>query len=301
MQPSTLSATIRPPTGWRLLPLREVWHYRDLAYFLVWRNVKVRYKQTILGFAWAILQPLLTMVVFSIFFGGLIGVPSDGVPYPIFSYTALVPWTFFSGSLLAVSSSIVSSGSMLKKIYFPRVLVPISQVLSSFVDMLLALLVLVGIILAYSALTGPSAIDLIDSTPLATMLAPVTEVTLSTNIVWLPVFMLMAAATSLGVGLVLAAFNVQFRDIQQAVGFLVRLWMFLTPVIYPTSLIEGDWQWLYALNPMTGVIEGFRWAMLGSQAFPGHLLLPGVIISAALLVIGLVVFHRMEVSFADVV
>ena len=225
---------IEPSKGWVSLKLRELWEYRELLYFLMWRDIKVRYKQTVLGAAWAILQPFMTMVVFSLFFGNLAGVPSDGMPYPIFSYAALVPWSFFSAGLNHASNSLVGSANLLKKIYFPRLVIPISSVLSGVIDFMLAFAVLLGMMLVYGIF--PTA-----------------------NVLFLPFFLLLAFVTALGVGLWFSAMNVQFRDVRYAVGFLVQFWMFATPIAYPSSLIENDLlRMLYGLNPMAGVVEGDR-------------------------------------------
>lgn len=267
---------IRPSHGWVSLNLRDLWEYRELLYFLTWRDVKVRYKQTVLGAAWAILQPFFTMVVFSLFFGKLARVPSDGIPYPIFSYAALVPWQFFANGLTASSTSLVTSANLIKKIYFPRLVVPISAVLSGAVDFSLAFVVLLGMMLFYG--TVPTA-----------------------AIVWLPLLLLLALVTSLGVGLWLTAMNVQFRDVRYAVPFLVQAWMFATPIAYPSSLLDEPWRTLYGINPMVGVVEGFRWALLGTETAPGPIVLVSAVVAVALLISGAYYFRRMEKTFADVV
>jgi lipopolysaccharide transport system permease protein len=268
---------IEPDEGWVALNLREVWEYRELLYFLVWRDVKVRYKQTVLGASWAIIQPFFTMVVFSLFFGRLAEMPSDGVPYPIFSYTALVPWTFFSRGLGGSASSLVGSATLLKKIYFPRLIIPISSVLSGIVDFALAFVVLLGMMLFFGIVP-------------------------TVNILWLPLLLLMAFITALGVGLWLSAMNVQFRDVHYIIPFLIQIWMFATPVVYPSSLIKNDLvRTLYGLNPMTGVIEGFRWALLNTDTAPGPIVLVSALVALGLLVSGGFYFRRMERTFADVV
>ena len=267
---------IRPSHGWTALNLREVWAYRELLYFLTWRDVKVRYKQTVLGAAWAILQPLFTMVVFSLFFGKLAGMPSDDIPYPIFSYAALVPWQFFAHGLSSSSTSLVASANLIKKIYFPRLVVPISAVLSGVVDFVLAFVVLLGMMLFYGIV--PSA-----------------------RVVWLPPLLLLALVTSLGVGLWLTAMNVQFRDVRYAVPFLVNAWMFATPIAYSSSLLDEPWRTLYGINPMVGVVEGFRWALLGTETAPGPMVLVSAAVAVGLLVGGAFYFRRMEKTFADVV
>jgi lipopolysaccharide transport system permease protein len=267
---------IKPSKGWVSLKLRELWEYRELVYFLVWRDVKVRYKQTALGAAWAIIQPFFTMVVFSLFFGRLGKIPSDGVPYPIFSYAALVPWMFFANGLSQAPSRLVSSANLLKKVYFPRLAIPIAAVLSGVVDFALALLVLLGMMLYYG-------------------LVP------TVNILWLPLFLLLALATSLGVGLWLSALNVQFHDVQYVVPFLTQLWLFATPIAYPSSLLPEQWRTFYALNPMVGVVEGFRWALLGTVTAPGPMITVSCLIALVLLIGGAFYFRRMEKTFADVV
>ena len=267
---------IRPSRGWVSLDLRRLWEFRGLLYFLTWRDIKVRYKQTILGAAWAILQPLFTMVVFSLFFGKLAGIPSDNIPYPIFSFAALVPWQFFANGLNQSSSSLVANANLIKKVYFPRLVVPISAVLSGSVDFALAFVVLLGMMLFYGIV--PTA-----------------------AVVWLPLLLLLALVTSLGVGLWLTAMNVQFRDVRFAVPFLVNAWMFATPIAYPSSLLGEPWRTLYGINPMVGVVEGFRWALLGTETRPGPILLVSSLAAAGLLVSGAYYFRRMEKTFADVI
>ena len=267
---------IQPSKGWVSLKLGELWEYRELLYFLTWRDIKVRYKQTALGAAWAIIQPFFTMVVFSLFFGRLARIPSDGIPYPIFSYAALVPWTFFANGLGLSSNSLVGSANLIKKVYFPRLAVPIATILSGVVDFVLAFVVLLGMMLYYGIVP-------------------------TINIVWLPLFLLLALITSLGVGLWLSAMNVQFRDVHYIVPFLTQFWMFATPIAYPSSLLSEPWRTLYGLNPMVGVVEGFRWALLGSNSAPGLLVGVSALAALALLVSGAFYFRRMEKTFADVV
>ena len=268
---------IEPSQGWVSLKLWELWEYRELLYFLVWRDVKVRYKQTVLGAAWAIIQPFFTMVVFSLFFGKLAKMPSDGIPYPIFSYAALVPWSFFSRGLNQASNSLVSSARLIKKVYFPRLAIPLAAVLSGVVDFLLAFLVLLGMMLAYGIVP-------------------------TINVLWLPFFLLLALVTSLGVALWLSAMNVQFRDVRYTVPFITQVWLFATPIAYPSSLIEDPWlRTLYGLNPMTGVVEGFRWALLGTNTAPGPIIAVSSLMALTLLIGGAYYFRRMERTFADVV
>jgi lipopolysaccharide transport system permease protein len=267
---------IEPSRGWVSLKLNELWEYRELLYFLIWRDIKVRYKQTVLGAAWAILQPLFTMVVFSLFFGKLAQMPSDGIPYPIFSYTALVPWTYFAHGLSQSSNSLVGSANLIKKVYFPRLVVPISAVLSGSVDFLLAFFVLLGMMLYFGIVP-------------------------SLNVLWLPLLLLLSLTTSLGVGLWLTAMNVQFRDVRHIVPFLVQAWMFATPIAYPSSLLDEPWKTLYGLNPMAGVVEGFRWALLGTDTQPGSMIYVSAVMAICLLISGAFYFRRMEKNFADVV
>ncbi len=266
---------IEPSRGWVSLQLRQVWEFRELLYFLVWRDVLVRYKQTVLGAAWAILQPVFTMVVFSLFFGRLARVPSDGLPYPIFSFAALVPWGFFSNGLVAAANSLVGNANLIKKVYFPRLIIPIAAILSGAVDFLLALIVLLGMMAYY-------------------------HIWPTTHIIFLPLFALLAFIASLGVGLWLSAMNVQFRDVRHTVSFLVQAWMFATPIAYPSSLLPEPWRSLYGLNPMAGVVEGFRWALLGTPA-PGAIIWVSTVASLAVLISGAFYFRRMERIFADTV
>jgi lipopolysaccharide transport system permease protein len=267
---------IRPSRGWISLNLHDLWHYRDLIYFLTWRDIKVRYKQTVLGAAWAILQPFFTMVVFSLFFGRLAGIPSDDMPYPIFSYAALVPWQFFANGLTQSSQSLVGSANLIRKVYFPRMVIPIGAILSGGVDFALAFVVLLAMMLFYGIVpTG--------------------------NVVWLPALLLLALVTSLGVGLWLTALNVQFRDVRYAVPFMVQAWLFVTPIAYPSSLLDEPWRTLYAINPMAGVVEGFRWALLGADTRPGSMIIVSSVAALLLLVSGAYYFRRMEKSFADVI
>ena len=267
---------IRPTRGWVGLNLKQVWAYRELLYFLTWRDIKVRYKQTVLGIAWAIIQPLFTMLVFSLFFGRLAKIPSDGLPYPLFAFAALVPWAFFSNALLMSSNSLVENANLLKKVYFPRLVLPVATVMSGLVDFLLAFALLVVFMLCYGI--QPTG-----------------------NLVFLPFLLLLAAITSLGVGLWLSAMNVQFRDVRYAIPFLTQIWMFSTPIAYPSTMLDEPWRTVYGINPMVGVVEGFRWAMLGTATSPGPMLAVSSLVSVLLLVSGLFYFRRMEKSFADVV
>ena len=267
---------IRPSRGWVPLKLADLWEYRELLYFLVWRDIKVRYKQTVLGAAWAILQPFLTMVVFSIVFGRLARIPSDGLPYPVFAYCALLPWQLFSHALIESSNSLVANERLITKVYFPRLVVPISAVLAGLLDFLIAFLVLIGMMMYYHV--RPTAA------------------------VWtVPLFVLLAVGAALGVGLWLSALNVQYRDVRYTIPFLTQFWLFATPVAYPSTLVPEAWRALYGANPMAGVVEGFRWALLGKVEGPGALLAVSIAIVILILVGGLYYFRRMEKTFADVV
>ena len=268
--------TIKPSSGWAALNLRDLVLYRELIFFMTWRDLKVRYKQTLLGASWAILQPFLTMVVFSIFFGNLAKVPSDGVPYPIFSYTALIPWTLFSKALQDASKSLVANSHMITKVYFPRMILPLSSVMAGVVDFLIAFVVLLGMMVFFNIFP-------------------------TVNVLVLPLFLLLALVTAVGVGLWLSALNVLFRDINYVLPFLTQFWMYLTPVAYPSSMIPSKWQVIYALNPMTGVVEGFRWALLGTGQPPGIMTLVSSITAVILLISGMFYFRRMERLFADMV
>lgn len=268
---------ISPTEGWASLKLGELWEYRELLYFLTWRDVKVRYKQTVLGAAWAIIQPFFTMVVFSLFFGRLAQIPSDGIPYPIFSYAALVPWAFFANALNQASNSLVRGSHMIKKVYFPRLAMPIASIIAGVVDFVLAFIVLLGMMFFYGIIP-------------------------TINIFFLPIFLGLALITSLGVSLWLSAMNVQFRDIQYIIPFLTQFWLFATPIAYPSSLIANPlFRKLYAINPMVGVVEGFRWALLGTDTAPGPMIIVSSLAAMALLLSGAYYFRRMEKTFADVV
>ncbi|HNS36937.1 MAG TPA: ABC transporter permease [Anaerolineaceae bacterium] len=276
--PLPRTVILRPIKGWAPLNWRDLMDFRELTYFLTWRNIKVRYKQTLLGASWAILEPFLTMVVFSIFFGNLAQVGSDGVPYPLFSFAGLLPWGLFSKALNDASRSLVNNRHMITKIYFPRLILPLSSILSGLVDFAIALVVLLGMMLYYETLPTAAAW-------------------------WLPLLLLLALVTALGVGLWLAALNVMYRDVGYIIPFLTQFWMFITPVVYPASLIPEKWRLLYGINPMTGVVEGFRWALLGIQPQPTFWPMLGISTGVALLLLisGLFYFRRMERLFADMV
>lgn len=265
----------QPARGFVSIGIKELWDYRELMYYLVWRDVKVRYKQTILGVSWAVLQPLMTMVVFTVIFGNFAEMPSDDLPYAVFNFIALVPWTYFTNAISTSSMSLVTSSNMLKKVYFPRLILPIAGVMSGLVDFVLAFGVLILLILFYG-------------------------VPLSANIIFLPFFLILAILPALGFSLWASLLNVQFRDVRHATPFILRLWLFITPVIYPLSMIDDKWQWLYKLNPMTSVIEGFRWALVDSGSQPDSSIIVGFIFSVLLVITGAIYFKRSEGFFADV-
>jgi len=267
---------IAPSKGWVPLKLRELWEYRELLYFLVWRDIKVRYKQTALGAAWAVIQPFCTMVVFSLFFGRLGKMPSDGIPYPIFAFAALVPWGFFANGLSQSSNSLVGSSHLITKVYFPRLIVPLGSVFSGIVDFLVAFAVLLAMMLYYGLMP-------------------------SLNILWLPLFVLLALITSLGVGLWLSALNVEYRDVRYIVPFVTQFWLFVTPIAYPSSLLHEPWRTIYGLNPMVGVVEGFRWALLRTNTAPGPIIAVSASAAIVILISGAFYFRRMEKTFADIV
>ena len=267
---------IAPSRGWVPLKLSELWEYRELLYFLIWRDIKVRYKQTALGASWAIIQPFMTMVVFSLFFGHLGKMPSDGLPYPIFTFAALVPWAFFANGLNQSSNSLVGSSNLITKVYFPRLIVPLASVFSGIVDFLVAFGVLLGMMLYYG-------------------LVP------TLNILWLPLYVLLALVTSLGVGLWLSALNVEYRDVRYIIPFITQFWLFATPIAYPSSLLPEPWRTIYGLNPIVGVVEGFRWALLRTNSAPGPIVAVSASAAVLILVSGAFYFRRMEKTFADIV
>ena len=267
---------LRPSRGWMRLNLRDLWHYRELIYFLTWRDVKVRYKQTVLGAGWAILQPLINMVVLGVIFGRFADMPTDGIPRPIFTFTALLPWGLFSKALSDAGRSMLANRSMITKIYFPRLIIPLSSVLGGLVDFLIQLAILLVMMAFYNY--APSA-----------------------AIFTLPFFLLLALATALGFGLWLSALNVLYRDVNYILPFLTQLWLLVTPVAYSISVVPEKWQWLYALNPMVGVVEGFRWALLDAPPPPPGTLLISTTIALVVLITGMYYFRRMERTFADLV
>lgn len=265
-----------PPHGWWNLRVRELWAFRELLFFLVWRDIKVRYKQTLLGASWAILQPLFTMVVFSVIFGRFAKLPTDGIPYPIFSYTALLPWQLFSKALSDASSSLVSNQQFITKIYFPRLFLPAASILSGIVDFLVAFVILFGMMVYY-------------------------QIPLTLNILILPLLIIFTVIVCMAVAMWLSAVNVKYRDVKYALPFLVQVWLYATPVAYSISLIPKEWQFLYSLNPMVGVVEGFRWALLGSQTDISLLMGASILIVIPLFIGGLIYFQRMELTFSDII
>jgi lipopolysaccharide transport system permease protein len=267
---------IKPSTGLTALNLRDLWIYRELIFFMIWRDIKVRYKQTLLGAAWAVIQPVLTMLVFNFIFGTVAKVPTEGIPYPLFSYTALLPWGLFTAALNNASRSLTSNQNMITKIYFPRLVLPLSSVLGGLVDFAIAFLILVVLMIYYKV------------TPTAA--------------VWLlPIFLLLAIVTALGVALWLSAINVQYRDVNYVLPFLTQFWLFLTPVAYSAKVISAKWQIVYSLNPMAGVVNGFRWALLGTNTGPNLNMAVSAVISLAILVSGVFYFRSMERTFADTI
>jgi lipopolysaccharide transport system permease protein len=267
---------IEPPRGWQVIDVREIWRYRELLYYLAWRDVKVRYKQTTIGAVWALLQPFLTMVVFSVIFGQFIKIPSGDAPYPVFAYAALLPWTFFAGALNRSGNSLVYDANLISKVYFPRVVLPLAAVLALLVDFGVAFIILLGMMLFYGIVPR-----------LAILL--------------LPLLFLLAVVTAVGIGLWLSALNVKYRDISYIIPFLVQFWLFATPVAYPSTIIPERWRYFYSLNPMVGVVEGFRWALLGQQSVRWAFILVSVGVVLTLFISGVFYFRRVEYEFADVV
>ncbi len=274
-QPRQPLIVIEPSRGWVSLRLHDLWEYRELLYFMTWRDIKVRYKQTALGAAWAIIQPVFTMLVFSLFFGKLGKIPSDGIPYPIFSYAGLLPWNYFAYSMQQSSNSLVGSATLIRKIYFPRLVIPLASVLAGLLDMAISFTVLLGMMFYYKVYPG-------------------------TGLLLLPAFLLVTIIAAEAVGLWLSALNVEYRDVRFAVPFLTQFWMFATPVAYPSSMLHGPWRTLFGLNPMVGAVEGFRWALLGTRP-PGGMVLVSTAASLVMLITGAYYFRRMERRFADII
>ncbi|MCC7118155.1 MAG: ABC transporter permease [Anaerolineales bacterium] len=269
------SLVIQPQRGWVALELKDLWRYRDLLLILTWRDIKVRYAQTFLGAAWAVLQPLLTMAIFSLIFGKFAKLPSDGIPYPLFTFTALLPWQLFAFALTNASNSLINSEKLISKVYFPRLVIPISSVLPGLADFAISFIALIGMLIYY-------------------------EVPLSARLLSLPVFLILAILSALAVGLWFSALNVEYRDIRYVVPFLTLFWQYATPIAYASSLIPEKWRLLYSLNPMTGVVEGFRWALLGGADLNKTVLVSALII-ILLFLSGMAYFKRMESTFADVI
>jgi lipopolysaccharide transport system permease protein len=267
---------IYPPTGWSFLDARELWAYRELIYFLTWRDIKVRYKQTAIGIAWAILQPLAMMTVFTLLFGKLAKMPSEGAPYPLFAYAALLPWQLFSRTISESTNSLVTDQRLITRVYFPRIIVPLATSLAAMVDFAIATTLLVALMILYGVSPGLAA-------------------------VWLPALVLLMLVTALGVGFWLSALNVEYRDVMYTVPFLNQFWFFVTPVVYPSSLLPEPWQTLYGLNPMAGVVEGFRWTLLGVGEGPSPMLAASIMVAVVLFVSGIAWFHRREHAFVDAI
>lgn len=270
-----LHIKIRPSRSWVSLNLRDLWTYRELLYFLTWRDIKVRYKQTLLGAAWAIIQPLFTMLIFTLFFGKLAGLPSDNIPYPIFAYAGLLPWTFFANAVTNSGNSLVGNSNLITKVYFPRMIIPGAAVAAGFLDFAIAFLVLLGLMVYYG-------------------------IALTWTITMFPALLLLTGLLALGAGMWMSALNVRYRDIRYALPFLIQLLMFASPIIYPLNLIPGKWRWIVALNPLTGIIEGYRASLLG-RSFDWMALAISTIITLVLLICSAYAFRRMEKSFADIV
>lgn len=271
--PETLIAADEP---WFSLGLKELWQYRELLYFLVWRDVKVRYKQTVIGAAWAVLQPLMAMLVFTLIFGRLAKLPSDNIPYPLFVYTALLPWQLFAFALTDSSNSLVNNQHLIRKVYFPRLIIPISSVFVGLVDFSISMVVLAGMMAWYHVVPGPEVLLIIP-------------------------FLILAVITALGAGLWLSALNIQYRDVKYVVPFLSQFWMFATPVVYSSTSVPAKWRALFGLNPMTAVADGFRKALLGARTGSGSMMLLSISMVVVVLLSGIIYFRRMERSFADIV
>jgi lipopolysaccharide transport system permease protein len=267
---------IKPRKGWQLINFKELIEYKDLFYFLVMRDVKVRYKQTVLGGLWAIIQPFFLMVIFSLFFGALAKVPSEGIPYPIFSYSTLIAWTYFSNTVSGSSNSLVSNSSLVSKVYFPRLIIPLSPVFAFLLDFVISFIILIGMMIYF-------------------------QVYPDITILFLPLLVVIMMFLASGVGTLLASLNAKYRDIQYTISFLLQFWMFASPVIYPVSMLPEKYRVIYAINPMTGIIEGFRSALLGTTAFPTRLVLISALVSILIFIAGTLYFRRTERYFADVI
>lgn len=276
VKPQQSHIVIEPRRSWLRLDLGDLWRYRELLIFLAWRDIKVRYKQTMLGATWAVIQPLLTMLIFSVIFGQLAKLPSEGIPYPVFTFTALLPWQLFAFALTQSSNSLVGSQNLVSKVYFPRLVIPIASVVPGLVDFIISFLVLMGLMAFYG-------------------------LPLTARLLVLPALLLLALMTAMAVGLWLSALNVEYRDVRYVVPFLTQFWMYATPIAYSGTLIPEKWRLLYALNPLTGVVEGFRWALLGKSEGVGAMIWISTAMVVLLLVSGLIYFKRMEDNFADVI
>ncbi len=270
------TVVIRPTKGWAFLDLRELWTHSELIYFLSARNIKVRYKQTSIGVAWAVLQPLVMMAVFTLFFGRLAKLPSAGIPYPLFAFAGLLPWQLFSRTITESTNSLIMNQRLITRVYFPRIIIPISVTLAALVDFAISAVLLLGLMVIYGVRPGAA-------------------------ILWLPAFLLLMLLTALGVGFWLSALNVEFRDVAHAMPFLSQLWLFVTPVVYASTLVPPQWRVLYGLNPMTGVVEGFRWTLLGAGRGPGQMLAASTLVAVGLFISGIAWFRRRERSFVDAI
>ena len=275
-QSTAPAIVIRPPSGWSALRLADLWEYRELLYFLAKREIQVRYKQSVFGVSWAILQPVALAFIFTVFFGLLADVPSEGFPYPVFALAGLVPWLFVSQTVSQSALSMVGESNLLSKVYFPRLVLPLAKTLSLLLDLAIALVVLIVVVLLYGLGIGP-------------------------QILVLPLFLLLAVVAAFGVGVLLSAINVEYRDVSVAVPLMIQIWLFATPVIYPGSLVEGAWRYVYALNPVVSVVDGFRWALLGARAPEPAVVAISATVAVACLCAGLAYFRKTEQFFADVV
>ena len=265
---------IEPPRGWLELRLHEVWQYRELLYFFVWRDIKVRYKQTVIGVLWVVLQPLMTMGVFTIFFGRLAKLPSEGLPYPVFYFAALVPWAYFATALANCTNIVVANQHVITKVYFPRLVLPLAAVCSGLLDFVIGLVVMITLALVFG-------------------------IHVTATVTLLPFFLILALLTALGVGLWASALNALYRDVASIIPFIIQFWMLASPVAYPSSLVPARWRWLYGLNPMAGVIDGFRWALTGHGQPPGAQMVASTAMVVVVLVGGLFFFQRIESTVAD--
>lgn len=267
---------IKPQRGWVGINVRELLQFRELLGFLVWRDITIRYKQTLLGALWAVIQPFVSMVVLSVIFGKLVDVPTDGLPYPIFSYSALVLWSYFTDALKRSSDSLIMNTNLVTKIYFPRIIMPLSTVISPLLDFTIAMLVLIGMYIYYG-------------------------IPIRMQIVYFPIYLLLAVVTAFGIGTLLAAINVKYRDIKYTVPFITQIWMFASPVAYSSTIVPDKWRYIYGLNPMAGIVQGFRWALLGQGKPSTGMLCSSAVVAVAAVVIGVLHFRRMESEFADVI